>query len=177
MTMSRSPKQPPRPSLPMIAATTAALPAVVLSSLALAQPAAAEQPARAIPATLAAAMKAQAAQATATVIPAAVRVHHHSCAFNPAQPAAPAEYTIARGDTISAIAGRFGLDTGEVLALNNLQANTIIYPGQKIKLSGSAATGRPAPQPRLRRQPRRPPEPRTRSSPATRSAPSLPGTT
>ena len=147
MTMSRSPKQPPKPSLPMIAATTAALPAVVLSSLALAQPAAAEQPARAVPATLAAAMKAQAAaQATAAVIPASSVSTTIPTAFQPAQPAAPAEYTIARGDTISAIAGRFGLNTGEILKLNNLQANTIIYPGQKIKLSGSAAApAAPAP--------------------------------
>jgi N-acetylmuramoyl-L-alanine amidase len=147
MTMSRSPKQPHKPSLPMIAATTAALPAVVLSSLALAQPAAAEQPARAVPATLAAAMKAQAAaQATAAVIPASSVSTTIPTAFQPAQPAAPAEYTIARGDTISAIAGRFGLNTGEILKLNNLQANTIIYPGQKIKLSGSAAApAAPAP--------------------------------
>ena len=68
--------------------------------------------------------------------------------MRPAQPAAPAVYTIARGDTISAIAGRYGLDTFAVLKLNNLQANTIIYPGQKIKLTGST----PAPaaaQPRL----------------------------
>ncbi|WP_458778890.1 lytic transglycosylase [Arthrobacter sp. D3-16] len=147
MTMSRSPKQPPKPSLPMIAATTAALPAVVLSSLALAQPAAAEQPARAVPATLAAAMKAQAAaQATAAVIPASSVSTAIPTAFKPARPAAPAEYTIARGDTISAIAGRFGLNTGEILKLNNLKANTIIYPGQKIKLSGSAAApAAPAP--------------------------------
>ncbi|MEV7997392.1 LysM peptidoglycan-binding domain-containing protein [Pseudarthrobacter oxydans] len=139
MTMSRSHKQPPKPSLPMLAATTAALPAVVLSSLALAQPAAAEQPVRAIPGTLAAAMKAQAATATAAVIPAASVSTAIPSAFRPAQPQAPAEYTIARGDTISAIAGKFGLNTAEVLKLNNLQANTIIYPGQKIKLSGSAA--------------------------------------
>ncbi|WP_461174580.1 LysM peptidoglycan-binding domain-containing protein [Arthrobacter sp. Z1-9] len=147
MTMSRSPKQPPKPSLPMIAATTAALPAVVLSSLALAQPAAAEQPARAVPATLAAAMKAQAAaQTTAAVIPASSVSTAIPTAFKPAQPAVPAEYTIARGDTISGIAGRFGLNTGEILKLNNLQANTIIYPGQKIKLSGSAsAPAAPAP--------------------------------
>ncbi|MDQ0924044.1 LysM repeat protein [Pseudarthrobacter sp. W1I19] len=137
MTMSRSPKQPPKPSLPMIAATTAALPAVVLSSLALAQPAAAQQPAHPVPATLAAAMKAQAAQATAAVIPASSVSTSIPAAFKPAQPAPPAEYTIARGDTISAIAGRFGLNTGEILKLNNLQANTIIYPGQKIKLTGS----------------------------------------
>lgn len=139
MTMSRSSKQPPKPSLPMLAATTAALPAVVLSSLALAQPATADQPARAVPATLAAAMKAQQAQATAGVIPASSVSTAIPAAFQPAQPAAPAEYTIARGDTISAIAGRFGLNTGEILKLNSLQANTIIYPGQKIKLSGAAA--------------------------------------
>ena len=148
MTTSRSPKPATRPSLPMIAATTAALPAVVLSSLAIAQPAAAESRARAIPATLAAAMQAQAQGQTArslgsawipaTSIPASV-----PSAFRPAQASAPAEYTIARGDTISGIAGKFGLDTYAVLKSNGLQANTIIYPGQTIKLGGSA----PAPQP------------------------------
>ena len=148
MTMSRSPKQPPKPSLPMIAATTAALPAVVLSSLALAQPAAAQQPARSIPSSLAAAMKAQAdAKAAGAVIPASVVSTTIPAAFQPAQPAAPAEYTIVRGDTVSSIAGRFGLDTGEILKLNNLQANTIIYPGQKLKLSGSPAPAAPAPAP------------------------------
>ncbi len=131
MTTSRSPKQPPRQSLPMIAVTTAALPAVVLSSLALAQPAAAEAPARAIPATLAAAMKAQAAETKVGLIPAASVSTTIPAAFQPMQPAAPAEYTIARGDTISGIAGKFGLDTYEVLKLNNLQTNTIIYPGPR----------------------------------------------
>ncbi|NUP59972.1 MAG: LysM peptidoglycan-binding domain-containing protein [Pseudarthrobacter sp.] len=148
MTTSRSPKQPPKPSLPMIAATTAALPAVVLSSLALAQPAAAQQPARSIPSSLAEAMKAQAAaKAAGTVIPASSVSTTIPAAFQPAAPAAPAEYTIARGDTVSAIAGRFGLQTGEILKLNNLQPNTIIYPGQKIKLSGSAGPAAPAPAP------------------------------
>lgn len=144
MTTSRSPKHPTRPNLPMIAVTTAALPAVVLSSLALAQPAAAHSPARPVPATLAAAMKAQAAEAKAGLIPAAAVSTTVPAAFQPARPAAPAEYSVARGDTISGIAGKFGLDTYEVLRLNNLQPNTIIYPGQKIKLSGSAA---PAPAP------------------------------
>ena len=146
MTTSRSPQQPPRPSLPMIAATTAALPAVVLSSLALAQPVSAHAPARAVPATLAAAMKAQASAATAGVIPAASVSTSILSAFRPAQPSVPAEYTIARGETISSIAAKHGLDTYEVLKLNNLQPNTIIYPGQKIKLSGggSAPAASPA---------------------------------
>ncbi|SFU09083.1 lytic transglycosylase domain-containing protein [Arthrobacter sp. ov118] len=148
MTTSRASQHHPRPSLPLIAATTAALPAVVLSSLAVAQPAAAEPRARAVPATLAAAMRAQAKADVATslkgaVIPAASVPAALPNALRPTRTAAPAEYTIARGDTISAVAGRYGLDTYAVLKLNNLQANTIIYPGQKIKLTGSKAA--PAP--------------------------------
>ncbi|KQR79076.1 lytic transglycosylase [Arthrobacter sp. Leaf337] len=148
MTTPRSPKQHPRPSLPMIAATTAALPAVVLSSLAIAQPAAAESRPRAVPATLAAAMQAQEAALKSGVIPAASVSTSIPASLRPAQPSAPAEYTIARGDTISGIAGRFGLDTNAILKLNNLQPNTIIYPGQKIKLTGSApAPSAPAAKP------------------------------
>lgn len=150
MTTSRSPQLRPGRSLPLIAATTAALPAVVLSSLAIAQPAAAESRVRSVPATLAAAMRAQ-AQADATtslkaaLIPSASVPATLPSAMRPAQSAAPAVYTIARGDTISAVAGRYGLDTFAVLKLNNLQANTIIYPGQKIKLTGS--TPAPATKP------------------------------
>jgi LysM repeat protein len=152
MTMSRSPQRPPKPSLPMIAATTAALPVVVLSSLAVAEPAVAQKPVRAVPATLAAAMEAQAAGAATAIIPASSVSTSIPTAFKPMQPSAPAEYTIARGDTISGIAGKFGLNTGEVLRLNNLQANTVIYPGQKIKLSGqpaapAAPAAAPAPAP------------------------------
>ncbi|MDZ4093141.1 MAG: LysM peptidoglycan-binding domain-containing protein [Arthrobacter sp.] len=149
MTTSRSPKPTVRPSLPMIAATTAALPAVVLSSLAIAQPAAAESRTRAIPATLAAAMQAQAQAQTArslgsALIPAGSVPAAVPSAFRPAQVSAPEEYTIARGDTISGIAGKFGLDTKTILEVNGLQANTIIYPGQKIKLGGPATAPEPA---------------------------------
>jgi LysM repeat protein len=149
MTTSRSPKPQPRHRLPMIAASTAALPAVVLSSLALAQPAAAESPARAIPATLAAAMRAQAQAETgrplSAVIPAGSVSATIPAAFRPAQ--APASYTIVRGDTISGIAGKFGLDTYAILRLNRLQPNSIIYPGQKIQLGGSAPAPAPAVKP------------------------------
>jgi LysM repeat protein len=113
--------------------------------MALAQPAVAQAPARPIPATLAAAMKAQAVEAKTALIPAASVSTTIPAAFQPAQPEAPAEYTIARGDTVSGIAGKFGLNTNEILKLNNLQPNTIIYPGQKIKLSGSPSAPAPAP--------------------------------
>ncbi|NUU30793.1 lytic transglycosylase domain-containing protein [Arthrobacter sp. C9C5] len=149
MTTSRSPKPNPRPGLPLIAATTAALPAVVLSSLAIAQPAAAESRPRAIPATLAAAMKAQGQAAAALPsarIPATEVAVALPTAFRPAKVAAPAQYTIVRGDTISAIAHRYGLSTQSVLTLNKLRANSVIYPGQKIKLTGTAnSAAHPAP--------------------------------
>ena len=150
MTTSRSPQPRPGRSLPLIAATSAALPAVMLSSLAIAQPAAAESRVRSVPASLAAAMRAQAKADAATslkaaLIPAASVPASLPSAMRPAKSAVPAVYTIARGDTISAVAGRYGLDTFAVLKLNNLQANTVIYPGQKIKLTGS--TSAPAAKP------------------------------
>lgn len=135
-------------SMPVIAATTAALPAVVLSSLALAQPSMATpapQP-RKIPATLAAAMKAQAVN-VGTVIPANAVAATLPAALRPMALSVPDTYTIVRGDTISAIARRFNLDTTAVLQLNKLSATTLIYPGQTIKLTGTApaAPTRPAP--------------------------------
>lgn len=139
MTTPRSPKR--TMSMPVIAATTAALPAVVLSSLALAQPSMASpapQP-RKVPATLAAAMKAQAVNA-GTVIPAQAVAATLPAALRPMAPSVPDTYTIVRGDTISAIARRFNLDTNAVLQLNKLSATTLIYPGQTIKLTGTATT-------------------------------------
>jgi LysM repeat protein len=93
-------------------------------------------------------MQAQAAGVTANVIPASAVAATIPAAMQPAAPTAPATYTIVRGDTISGIAARYGLNTNTVLQLNGLSANTIIYPGQQIKLSGSApAPGAPAPAP------------------------------
>jgi LysM repeat protein len=86
-------------------------------------------------------MRAQAQAATALMsgrIPAGSVSAAIPISLRPAQVTAPAEYTIERGDTVSGIAGKFGLDTNDVLSLNNLQASTIIYPGQTIKLGGNA---------------------------------------
>ena len=141
MTTFRQPRQSARPSLPLIAATTAALPAVVLSALAIAEPASAESRSRSIPATLEAAMRAQVQAPTSrasTMIPASSVSAAIPTSLQPAQVPVPDQYTVERGDTVSAIAGKFGLDTNTVLSLNNLGANTIIYPGQKIKLGGNA---------------------------------------
>ena len=59
------------------------------------------------------------------------------------------QYVVAPGDTVGAIAARFGLDVATVLAANGLGAFTPIMPGQTLKLSGpaiaAAAEAAPAP--------------------------------
>jgi len=48
-------------------------------------------------------------------------------------------YTIVAGDTISAIAERFGVSTISVLLANGLGWSSIIYPGQTIVVPGATA--------------------------------------
>lgn len=47
-------------------------------------------------------------------------------------------YVVVAGDTVGAIAARFGLDTLSVLAANGLGPYTPIVPGQTLRLSGPA---------------------------------------
>ncbi len=51
---------------------------------------------------------------------------------------APASYRVQPGDTVSSIAGRFGLSTASVLALNGLGWKSVIYPGQVLALTSAA---------------------------------------
>jgi LysM repeat protein len=58
----------------------------------------------------------------------------------------PTRYTIARGDTLSSIAGAHGVSTSALLQANGLSWSSIIYPGQQLALPGAAAPARtPAP--------------------------------
>jgi LysM repeat protein len=50
---------------------------------------------------------------------------------------APMTYTVVAGDTVSSIAGHYGLATASVLALNGLGWKSVIFPGQKLKLTNS----------------------------------------
>ena len=52
---------------------------------------------------------------------------------------APATYTVRAGDTVSSIAGRYGLSTASVLALNGLGWKSLIFPGQTLRLAKAAA--------------------------------------
>ncbi|AXR73717.1 MULTISPECIES: lytic transglycosylase domain-containing protein [Auritidibacter] len=47
-------------------------------------------------------------------------------------------YTVKRGDTLSGIAARHGVSLSTLLNANGLKTSSIIYPGQKIKLSGTS---------------------------------------
>jgi LysM repeat protein len=49
-------------------------------------------------------------------------------------------YTVQAGDTVAAIAGRHGLSTASVLALNGLGWKSLIFPGQVLKLAPGAKT-------------------------------------
>ena len=57
---------------------------------------------------------------------------------------APTSYRVVAGDTVSSIAGRYGLATASVLALNGLGWKSTIFPGQILKLSTGGPVAIPA---------------------------------
>jgi LysM repeat protein len=61
--------------------------------------------------------------------------------------AAPTTYTVKGGDSVSSIAGRYGLATASVLALNGLGWKSVIFPGQVLKLTNGATPVTAAPAP------------------------------
>jgi LysM repeat protein len=63
---------------------------------------------------------------------------------NSATVVTPTNYTVVPGDNVSSIAGRYGVSTASVLALNGLSWKSLIFPGQVLKLSASPVTAVPA---------------------------------
>lgn len=68
----------------------------------------------------------------------------------PAAPAAAASsrtHTVVAGDTVFAIAQKYGTTSSALFALNGLQPSSIIYPGQKLVVQQTAAAAAPAAAP------------------------------
>ncbi|MHA7304588.1 lytic transglycosylase domain-containing protein [Arthrobacter sp. TMN-49] len=144
---------PPRASTTaskqLAAVATAAIPVVMLSSLAMAAPATAapvktqSAPHGAIDGkSVLAAI--QARTATGTSISAAVvatSVPRGVTAKAPitAQSPTAIKHTVAAGDTVSAIATRYGVSTESVLTRNKISATTVIHPGKVLTISGPTA--------------------------------------
>lgn len=59
----------------------------------------------------------------------------------------PPVYVVRRGDTVSAIASRYGLDYRQIGALNGLDSNYTIYPGQRLRLTAQRSVSTVAPRP------------------------------
>ncbi|AIX99698.1 hypothetical protein ART_0100 [Arthrobacter sp. PAMC 25486] len=158
---------PPRPpsatGKQLVAVATAAIPVVMLSSLALASPAAAA-PAKAEmkPAGLHGALDGQkvlaavqartlgnniSAAAVASSVPRAVT------AMSPGQQASVKSmlraqsatvHTVVAGDTVSDIAANYGVSMQSVLDRNKISAAGLIHPGQLLTISGSETAAEPA---------------------------------
>ncbi len=62
-------------------------------------------------------------------------------------PAAGATYTVVAGDTLGAIAARFGTTVAALAALNHIADPNLIYAGEVIALTGSGGGNAPAPAP------------------------------
>lgn len=62
-----------------------------------------------------------------------------------AKPAAAKTYTVRPGDTLSGIASTHGVSLSSLMSANGMNLNTVIYPGQKIKITGTATAAPVAP--------------------------------
>jgi lysozyme len=56
----------------------------------------------------------------------------------PAPAASGNTYTVVKGDTLSGIAAKYGTTYQQLAAINGIKNPNLIYPGQVIKLTGSA---------------------------------------
>ncbi|WP_341392557.1 LysM peptidoglycan-binding domain-containing protein [Arthrobacter sp. G119Y2] len=118
-----------------VAVTTAAIPAVMMSALALAEPAQAapvgpnaalfpQLPLQAIKNLTAGTAGVVAPSQLAAQIPFTIA----------AESSVPSVHRIEAGDTVSSIAARYGLAVDEVLRVNNLQSSSLIFAGEELRL-------------------------------------------
>ncbi|TLX54067.1 peptigoglycan-binding protein LysM [Stutzerimonas nosocomialis] len=89
---------------------------------------------------------------------------------NARAPVTSGQYTVQRGDTLYAIAFRFGWDWKQLAQRNGIQPPYVIYPGQRIRFDGHSSAASVATAPPRRVTPAAPPPPAT-SSPVIVSTP------
>ncbi|MEN9621307.1 MAG: hypothetical protein RL499_1500, partial [Actinomycetota bacterium] len=82
----------------------------------------------------------------------------------PAPTTSAGRYRIDKGDTISALAARFGVSAQSILDENGLSWSSIIYPGQTIVIPGRVPEALPAPAPIVGRSADAPTPPRGASA-------------
>lgn len=63
----------------------------------------------------------------------------------PAPAASGATHTVVRGDTVYAIARKYGTTVSNVLAANGLGRSAAIFPGQRLRVGATPAPAAPAP--------------------------------
>ena len=72
-------------------------------------------------------------------------------------------HIVRKGETLYAIAWRYGKNPQDIARWNRLGDGSLIYPGQRLRLSGSRAANRPVPG-----------RPTTKKPPVSRPLPSIP---
>jgi len=89
-----------------------------------------------------------------------------SAAAAPSAPAAPSArtHTVARGDTVYAIARRYGTTVAAIMSANGLGRSAMIMPGQKLTIPTASA---PAPVPASSAAPVASPKPAAPAAPRT----------
>ncbi|MEW1979838.1 LysM peptidoglycan-binding domain-containing protein [Citricoccus sp. NPDC079358] len=127
------------PRLLKSALATSTLPLMVLGSAALATPAVADAPRQALTPRSASPVNIETAQVRLSSASLASSVPASFSGTGAVKTAkAASSYTVKAGDTLSHIAVRHDLSLSALLKANGLSASTIIHPGQKITLPGSA---------------------------------------
>ncbi len=127
------------PRLLKSALATSTLPLMVLGSAALATPAVADAPRQALTPRSASPVNIETAQVRLSSASLASSVPASFSGAGAVKTAkAASSYTVKAGDTLSHIAVRHDLSLSALLKANGLAASTIIHPGQKITLPGSA---------------------------------------
>ena len=118
-----------------VAVTTAAIPAVMMSALALAEPAQAAPVgpnATLFPQLPLQAIKNLTAETSGVVAPSQLAAQIPFTIA--AESSVPSVHRIEAGDTVSSIAARYGLAVDEVLRVNNLQSSSLIFAGEELRL-------------------------------------------